>query len=51
MLAPVPTGVVMFDGSSDVNIVADEGEMMYFDCIFARRASLKPANPVSFKES
>lgn len=43
--------MVIFDGNSDVNIVADEGEMMYFDCIVARRASLKPEEPVRFDRS
>ena len=43
MLAPVPMGVEMFEGNSEVNIVADEGEIMYFDCIVERRASLNPA--------
>jgi hypothetical protein len=29
VFAPVAMGVEMFEGSSEVNIVADEGEMMY----------------------
>ena len=51
MLAPVPTGVEIFEGSSEVKIVADEGEMMYFDCIVERRASLKPTEPVLGKRA
>jgi hypothetical protein len=42
VLAPVPAGVLMFDGSSDVNIVALDGEIRYLLFSVARRASLKP---------
>lgn len=31
VLAPVPAGVEMFEGISEVKIVADEGEMRYFE--------------------
>lgn len=36
------TGVVRLEGSSDVKIVALEGEMRYFPFSVARRASLNP---------
>ena len=42
MLKPVPVGVEMFEGISEVNMVADDGEMMYLAWIVDRRASLKP---------
>jgi hypothetical protein len=32
----------MFDGISDVNIVAEDGEMRYLDCKVCTSASLKP---------
>ena len=35
-------GVDMLEGSSEVKIVALDGEMRYFELIVARRASLKP---------
>lgn len=31
MFAPVPVGVEILDGISDVKIVADEGEMRYLE--------------------
>ena len=43
VLAPVATGVERLDGSSEVKIVALEGEMRYFAWSVARRASLKPS--------
>lgn len=42
-------GVEMLDGSSDVKIVAEEGEMMYLEWIDANRASLKPMRNISAK--
>lgn len=42
MLAPVPVGVEILEGISEVNMVADEGEMMYLAWIVDRRASWKP---------
>ena len=42
MLAPVARGVEKLEGSSEVKIVAEEGEMRYFAVRVARRASLKP---------
>ena len=42
VLAPVPAGVEILEGISEVKIVADEGEMRYLDWIVARSASLKP---------
>lgn len=42
VLAPVATGVVRLDGSSEVNIVALEGDMRYLAFNAASRASLKP---------
>jgi hypothetical protein len=44
VFAPVPMGVDMFEGISDVNIVADEGEMRYLVCRVWRSASLKPVH-------
>lgn len=43
----MPIGVEMLDGSSDVKMVADEGEMMYREWIDANRASLKPMRKIS----
>jgi hypothetical protein len=40
--APVPIGVERLEGSSEVKIVALEGEMRYLLVRVARRASLKP---------
>lgn len=31
VFAPVPAGVEMLDGISEVKMVADEGEMRYFE--------------------
>lgn len=42
VFAPVPMGVERFDGSSEVKIVAEDGEMTYLALRVARRASLKP---------
>lgn len=42
VFAPVPAGVLMLEGSSEVKIVALEGEMRYLVFSVARRASLKP---------
>lgn len=42
VLAPVATGVVKFDGSSEEKMVALEGEMRYLALRVASRASLKP---------
>lgn len=42
VLAPVATGVERFEGSSEMNMVALEGEMRYLDVRVERRASLKP---------
>lgn len=39
---PVPEGVDMLEGISDVKIVAEDGEMRYLDWMVASRASLKP---------
>lgn len=39
---PVATGVVKFEGSSEVNIVALEGEMRYRELRVAMSASLNP---------
>ncbi len=48
MLAPVAMGVVKFDGSSEVKMVALEGEMRYFAFRVVIRASLKPGSIVSY---
>lgn len=48
MLAPVATGVVKFDGSSEENIVALDGEIKYLAFSVASKDSLKPG-PVSAK--
>ena len=42
MLAPVASGVEKFDGSSEVKMVALEGEIRYLALIVAKRASLNP---------
>lgn len=42
VLAPVATGVERFEGSSEMNMVALEGEMRYLAVRVERRASLKP---------
>lgn len=47
MLAPVARGVERLEGSSEVKIVALEGEMRYLVLRVARRASLNPACTVS----
>lgn len=43
VFAPVPAGVVMFDGISEVKMVAEDGLITYLCCMRARRASLKPS--------
>jgi hypothetical protein len=43
VFAPVPVGVEILDGISEVNIVADEGEMRYLDWRVCSSASLNPA--------
>lgn len=40
---PVGPGVVNVEGSSEVNIVVEEGEIRYLAFSVARRASLKPS--------
>lgn len=40
--APVPIGVEKLEGSSDVKIVALEGEMRYLEMMVCMRASRKP---------
>jgi hypothetical protein len=47
VFAPVPVGVEMLEGISDVNIVAEEGEMTYLVCKVASSASLKPVPCIS----
>jgi len=42
VLVPVPAGVEMLEGSSEVKIVAEEGEMRYLVWRTDMRASLKP---------
>lgn len=42
VFAPVPRGVERLEGSSEVKIVAEEGEMRYFAWRVARSASLNP---------
>jgi hypothetical protein len=42
VFAPVPVGVEIFDGISEVKIVAEEGEMRYLDCNVPSNDSLKP---------
>ena len=43
VLAPVATGVEKFDGSSDVNMVALDGDIRYRELRAASSASLNPA--------
>jgi hypothetical protein len=40
--APVPIGVERFDGSSDVKMVAEEGDIRYLVLSVASKASLNP---------
>jgi hypothetical protein len=47
VFAPVPVGVEMFDGISDVKIVAEEGEMRYLDCNVPSNDSLKPKSSLA----
>ena len=42
MFAPVATGVVILDGSSDVKMVALDGEIRYLEFKVPTKASLKP---------
>ena len=42
---PVATGVVKLDGSSEVNIVALEGDMRYLAFSVAIIASFRPVSP------
>ena len=42
MFAPVATGVVKLEGSSDEKIVALDGEMRYLAFSVANKDSLKP---------
>ncbi len=42
MFAPVPIGVEILDGISDVKIVAEDGETRYLAWIVWRSDSLKP---------
>ena len=42
MFAPVARGVEKLEGSSEVKIVAEEGEMRYLAVSVAMRASLNP---------
>lgn len=44
MLAPVATGVVKLEGSSDEKIVALDGDMRYLAVKVASNASLNPAH-------
>ena len=44
VFAPVASGVEKLEGSSEVKIVALEGEMRYFAVSVAMRASLKPVH-------
>lgn len=46
MFAPVATGVVKLEGSSEVKIVALDGEIMYLPLSLPTRASLKPERGV-----
>lgn len=43
MFAPVATGVVILDGSSEVKMVALDGEMRYLEFKVPTKASLNPA--------
>lgn len=45
----MPIGVEMFEGSSEVKIVAEDGEIIYREWIEASRASLKPVRNISTK--
>ena len=47
MFAPVATGVVMLDGSSEVKMVALDGDMRYLEFKVPTKASLKPTALVS----
>lgn len=40
--APVGRGVDTEEGSSEVKMLAEEGEILYFSMRVVRRASLKP---------
>ena len=42
VLAPVGMGVEKVEGSSEVKMVAEDGEMIYLAARVERRASLKP---------
>jgi hypothetical protein len=42
VFAPVPVGVEILDGISEVKIVAEEGEMRYLFCRIPSSVSLKP---------
>jgi hypothetical protein len=42
VFAPVPVGVEILEGNSEVNIVADDGDMRYLECNVWSSASLKP---------
>ena len=42
MFAPVGTGVVKLDGSSEVNMVALEGDIRYLEFRVPTKASLNP---------
>ena len=44
VFAPVATGVVTLDGSSEVKMVALEGDMRYLEFKVPIKASLKPAH-------
>ena len=48
-MAPVATGVVKFEGSSDENMVALEGEMRYLAFKVASKASLNPVTDELFE--
>ena len=45
------TGVVMLDGSSEVKMVALDGDMRYLEFKVATKASLKPAAVVSLAKT
>lgn len=45
---PVPTGVVRLEGSSEVKIVAEDGEIRYLDDKVDISASLKPVISCKF---
>jgi hypothetical protein len=42
VFAPVPVGVEIFDGNSEVNMVAEEGDIRYLENKIETSASLKP---------